>query len=277
MKSIILGILLLTSALFAVDLESNKHYVGPLKLTATELGVSMGLPKGWGAIARNGEGLLLTKAETTDAIVIRAKDLDLNAAGRYLNRNHYLKKSVKIFPVDRIVKINNHIFQRRFVFNESYSKQSILLSIVLGPQNRAVILRATYDVKNETTMKAINMNIVQTLSFTPTKRLSTSLNNLQKRLQGSHVVYLKRDGAYDDKRELWLCSNGRFQIYEERTIAGGMSRTREEQFGVWLVENDQLILQGDNGQERLIILKRQNNALLFDGHRSYQLENHRCK
>ena len=277
MKSIILGILLLTSALFAVNLESNKHYVGPLKLTATQLGVSMGLPKGWEAIAREGEGLLLTSTETNDTIVIRAKELDLNAAGRYLNRTHYLKKSVKIFPTDRIIKINNHIFQRRFVFNESYSKKSLLVSIVLGPQNRAVMVRATYDAKNETTIKAITMNIVQTLSFTPTKRLNTSLSNLQKRLEGSHIVYLKRDGAYDDKRELWLCSNGRFQIYEERTIAGGMSRTKEEQFGSWFVENDQLVLQGDSGQERLIVLKRQNRALLFDGHRSYELTNHRCK
>ena len=69
----------------------------------------------------------------------------------------------------------------------------------------------------------------------------------------------------------------RFQIYEERIIAGGMSRTKEEQFGAWLVENDQLILQGDNGQERLISLKRKDRALLFDGHRSYELTNHRCK
>lgn len=97
------------------------------------------------------------------------------------------------------------------------------------------------------------------------------------RLKGVHVAYVKRDGAYDDKRELWLCSNRRYLIEEERTVAGGMSRVKEQKLGRWSVENKQLILQGDDGMDRQINVKLQDKALLFDGHRSYELGNHKCK
>jgi hypothetical protein len=56
-----------------------------------------------------------------------------------------------------------------------------------------------------------------------------------------------------------------------------MSRVQEQKLGRWSVENKQLILQGDDGLDRLIDVKLQDNALIFDGHRSYELRNHKCK
>ena len=56
-----------------------------------------------------------------------------------------------------------------------------------------------------------------------------------------------------------------------------MSRVHEQKYGKWSVENEQLVLQGDDGLDRLIDVKFQDNALIFDGHRSYELKNHQCK
>ena len=274
---ILAGLFLFVTLLIGVELELDKNYVGPKKLTVSYLGVNMGLPYRWEAVAKKGEGLVLFQKGSKDTMVLRAKSLTVSDALTYLNEPHYLNKSVKIFPQERIVKLNSRIYSRAYSSNGGQDRAAVLLYVVVGPQERAVVMKVQYDKANETGIKATAMNIVQALSFTPTKQLQNALQDLEMRLKGAHVAYVKRDGAYDDKRELWLCSNRQYLIMEERTVAGGMSRVQEHKLGKWSVENEQLILQGDDGLDRLIEVKLQDNALLFDGHRSYELRNHKCK
>ncbi len=274
---VLVGFFLFVTLLFGAELELDKNYVGPKKLTVSHLGVNMGLPHRWEAVARRGEGLVLFQKGTKDMMVLRSKSLNIQEALVYLNEPHYLNKSIKIFPQERIVKLNSRIYRRAYSSNGAQERASVLIYVVLGPQERAVVMKVQYDKANDSAIKATAMNIVQTLSFTPTKQLQNALQDLEMRLKGAHVVYAKRDGVYDDKHELWLCSNGRYLIQEERTVAGGMSRVKEQKLGRWSVENEQLILQGDDGMDRQINVKLQDKALLFDGHRSYELRNHKCK
>jgi hypothetical protein len=274
---LLLSFFLFTIVLLGTELELDKNYSGPKKLTVSYLGVSMGLPDHWEAVAKKGEGLVLFQQGTKDTMVLRSKSLTVSEAVTYLNEPHYLKDSIKVFPQERIVKLNSRIYRRSYTSNGGQDRASVFIYVILGPQERAVVMKVQYDKANDSAIKAIAMNIVQALSFTPTKQLQNALQDLEMRLEGAHIVYVKRDGAYDDKRELWLCSNRRYLIQEERTVAGGMSRVQEQKFGKWSVENKQLILQGDDGIDRLIDVKLQDNALLFDGHRSYELRNHQCK
>ncbi len=273
---LLLSFFLLTTMLLSVELKLDEIYSGPKKLTVSYLGVSMGLPRHWEAVAKKGEGLLLFQKETKDTMRLTPKSMNLSEAAVYLNESHYLNGK-KVFPQERIVKLNSRIYYRSYTSQGGYERASHLIYLILGPQDRAVVMKVQYDRAHESAIKATAMSTVQALSFTPTKQLKNALHSLEMRLKGAHVAYVKRDGAYDDKRELWLCSNRRYLLQEERTVAGGMSRVQERKFGRWTVENKQLILQGDDGLDRLINVKLQDNALLFDGHRSYELRNHQCK
>jgi hypothetical protein len=274
---LLISFFLFVTVLFGVELELDKNYVGPKKLTVSQLGVSMGLPNHWEAVAKKGKGLVLFQQGTKDTMVLRTESFNVSEAITYLNEPHYLKDNIKVFPQERIVKLNARIFRRAYTSNGGQGRASVLIYVILGPQERAVVMKVQYDKANDSAIKATTMNIVQALSFTPTKQLQNALQDLEMRLKGAHIAYIKRDGAYDEKRELWLCSNRRYLILEERTVAGGMSRVQEQKLGRWSVENEQLILQGDDGLDRLIDVKLQDNALLFDGHRSYELKNHQCK
>jgi len=274
---LLLSFFLFATLLSGVELELDTNYEGPKKLTVSQLGISMGLPRHWDAVAKKGEGLLLFQKETKDTMLLRAKSLNSAKGIAYLNEPHYLANKIKVFPQERIVKINSRIFRRTYTAQGGYDRASHFIYVVLGPKGRAVVMKVKYDRVNETAIKASSMNIVHALSFTPTRQLQNTLQDLEMRLKGVHVAYVKRDGAYDEKRELWLCSNRRYLIKEDRTVAGGMSRVREQKYGKWSVENDQLVLQGDDGLDRLIDVRLQNNALIFDGHRSYELKNHQCQ
>lgn len=274
---LLLGLLVSATLIFGVELESDKTYRGPEKLTASSLGASMGLPHLWKAVAKKGEGLLLFQENTNDTIVMRSKKMTAAEAISYLNVPHYLNKDLKIFPQEHIVKLNARIYSRAYSPGGDAGRASVLLYIVLGPQERAVVMRAHYDKAHESSIKSTTMYIAQTLGFTPTRQLKNALDDLEMRLKGGHFVYTERMGDYDEKRELWLCSDKRYLLREEHIVAGKMSWTEDRKRGEWSVENAHLILQGEDGLDRLIGIALQDKALLFDGHRSYELANHHCK
>jgi len=202
---LLISFFLFVALLSGVELKLDKNYDGPKKLTVSQLGVSMGLPRHWEAVARRGEGLLLFQKGTIDTMTLHAKSFDLSEAIAYLTEPHYLKENIKVFPQERIVKLNSRIYRRSYTSNGGQERASVLIYVILGPQKRAVVMKVKYDKANDSAVKATSMNIVQTLSFTPAKQLQNALQDLEMRLNGIHVAYVKRDGAYDEKRELWLC------------------------------------------------------------------------
>lgn len=273
---IFFSLFLLITSLYSVELEVGKSYTGPAKLSVSSLGVSMGLPAEWSAEVHK-KGVILKQAESRDTIRLHSKSLTPLEAVNYLSKTHYMKGGIKIFPQEKIIKVNPHIYGRAYRASGGIDRDAILLYAVLGPQERAVVVVAQYAKKHETAMKATSMNVVQTISFTPTMQLKNSIQDLQKRLKAAHIAYMKRDGAYDDKHELWLCSNKRYMSLENKTVAGGMSRVKEQKYGTWSADDGKLILQGDDGFDTVIEVTTKNRALFFDGSRGYELQNHQCK
>lgn len=273
----LLNLYLFGALLFGVELVYDQTYTGPKKLTVSSLGVSMGLPHQWSAVAREGEGMTLFQNKTKDTIVMRAKTFNTLKAINYLNSVHYLKNGVKVFPQERVVKLSSHIYRRAYTAEGDLERPSVLIYVVLGPQERGVVMKAQYDTMHDSAMKVTTMHIAQTLSFTPLKQLKSALDDLELRLKGAHVVYAKREGAYDEERELWLCSNRRYMLNAQQTVAEGMSRVENRTYGQWSVDGSFLLLHGDDGLDRKIEVKIQDSVLLFDGQRSYELANHQCK
>ncbi|WP_345975424.1 hypothetical protein [Sulfurimonas sp. HSL3-7] len=274
---LLLTFLVSVTVLCGTELEFDKVYSGPKKLTVSSLGASMGLPPHWNAVAKQGEGLLLFQDDTNDTIVMRSKTMNSVEAIRYLNEVHYLGDDRRIFPQEHIMKVSSRIYRRNYSPSGAQHKRSVLVYIILGPQERAVAITADYDVSKDSAFKVLTMNIAQALVFIPTRQLQNALDDLEMRLKGAHIVYVKDAGTYDEKRELWLCSDRRYLLKEEHTLEGGMSRIQEQKSGTWSVESSRLILQGNNGQEQTIDITREDKALLFDGHRSYELANHHCR
>ena len=270
-----LTLFLLHMTLLGVELTFDTTYTGPKKLTVSSLGVSMGLPNHWSALATKGKGLKLSQETTHDVILLRSKSMTRDEALHYLNMPHTLN-GTKVFPQERVVRLNSRIYRRTFTSNGGIKRPSYLAYVVLGPQERTILVWVTYDSAHESSIKATSMSLVQALSFTPTRQLQSAQQDLRKRLKGVHLSYMKRDGAYDDKRELWLCSNKRYLLLESRTVAGGMSRVKEQKLGNWKVENEALTLHGDDGLDRIIAVELKGNALFFDGIRSFELSNHQC-
>ncbi len=266
---------LLHMVLLGVELTFDTTYTGPKKLTVSSLGVSMGLPKHWSALATKGKGLKLFQETSQDVILMRSRSMTRDEALRYLNMSHTLN-GTKVFPQERVVRLNSRIYRRAFTSNGGIKRPAYLAYVVSGPQERTILVWVTYDRAHESSIKATSMSLVQALSFTPTRQLQTAQQDLRKRLKGVHLSYLKRDGVYDDKRELWLCSNKRYLLIESRTVAGGMSRVKEQKLGSWKVEEEALILHGDDGLDRIIVVELKGNALFFDGMRSFELPNHQC-
>jgi hypothetical protein len=273
---LLLTFLVSVTVLCGIELEFDKIYKGPKKLSVSSLGASMGVPPHWNAVAKEGEGLLLFQENTKDTVVMRSKTLNSTEAIHYLNTAHHLGEDIKIFPQGRIVKVSSYIYRRDYTLPGPI-EEAFLVYIILGPQERAVVMTAQYDKANETSLRALTMNIAQSLGFTPTKQLQNALDDLEMRLKGAHIVYAKNVAGYDEKRELWLCSDRRYLLKEEHALAGGMSRTQEQKYGRWSVATSRLILQGDQGQEQIINITREDKALLFDGRRSYELANHHCR
>jgi len=269
-------ILLFLTLLPAEELVIGKEYVGPQKLTVSALGVSMGLPYHWKAIAHEHEGLKVYQSNSKNSMLLHAKEMGLSEVETYLNQPHYLENNTKLFPQGRIASLSSKIYYKMYAIN-GISNRVVTFYVILGPQQRAVVMRVLYDVADDSAIKATSMNIVQALSFTPTKQLQSLTQNLLTRLKGIHLAYMKRDGAYDNKRELWLCSNKRYLLKEEHVMAGGMSRETEQKFGQWSLEHTKLILRADDGREYFMEVKRQDNALILDGVRSYELKNHQCQ
>ena len=138
-------------------------------------------------------------------------------------------------------------------------------------------MQADYDSENDSSVKATTMSITQTLTFTPTEQLKTAYVDLELRLRGIHAVFMRDEKGFEGKSELWLCSDRRYLLREEHMSAGGSAIAPEQISGSWSVEDAKLVLRGDDGRVLLIGVELRDKALLFDGYRSYELANHRCR
>ncbi len=81
---------LLHMVLLGVELTFDTTYTGPKKLTVSSLGVSMGLPKHWSALATKGKGLKLFQETSQDVILMRSRRACGETQLPYIQKSIYL-------------------------------------------------------------------------------------------------------------------------------------------------------------------------------------------
>ena len=263
-------------SVMAVEIMPYKIYDENTKLTASSLGISLGVPKHWKAKVQEDKRLLLFQEETDNTISLEAKTMTIKEGLNYLLNDHYLQDDTKIYGFNTPTKINSRIYRRSYRLSANTTQQ-VMLYVISDTKDRLVIMSVRYDRADESKIEASTLSLAQGISFTPNQQLKNRMSNVEMRLKGGHFVYMKREGAFDDKREIWLCSNKRFGLNIERTVAGAMSKVKNIQYGSWSVEHQRLILKADDGFIREIKINIESNTLFFDQARSYVLQNNQCR
>lgn len=269
--------LLLTVAVMlpAVELERHHTYTGPLKLTVQSLGAGLGLPGDWSAALPESGGLHLSKKGSGIVVEIRAKEFDMRDALAYLSMPVQFEPGAMLFPEKRIVRLSQTKYRRSFIV--SGGKKNAMLYIVLGPQRRAVVLTGLALPDEFHVMQTNMLSIANTITFTQIKPSSETASTFKKRIAGGHYIYYETINAHSEKREIWLCSDGRFSLKGERAVASGTSTLSVDYEGRWHLKDHDLILQFVDGSQKTMRLHQLDTILFFDNQRSYKMKNRVCR
>lgn len=274
-RSLQLFLLLLSVTLFAVELERDHTYSGPLKLTVRSLGVGLGLPNGWRAELPTGGGMRLSREASAIRMDIHAQEFEPHDAIDYLSLPVQFRSTLMLFPEKRIVRLSGTKYRRSF--NVSGGKESALLYIVLGPQRRAAVLTGVAPEEELTAMRNSMLSIANTITFTQIKPPAEMVGSFRKKIDGGHYIYYETVDGHNEKREIWLCSEGKFVLKGARAIASNTSTVSMTYQGRWHVKKKELILQFVDGSQKSIMLHQVDNALFFGEQRTYPMRNAVCR
>lgn len=274
-RSLQLFFLLLSVTLFAVELERGHTYSGPLKLTAKSLGVGLGLLNTWRAELPKSGGMQLSREASAIRIDIHAQEFEPHDAIDYLSLPVQFRSTLMLYPEKRIIRLSATKYRRSF--NVSGGKESALLYIVLGPQRRAAVLTGVAPAEELTAMRNSMLSIANTITFTQIKPPAEMAGSLRKKITGGHYIYYESVDGHNEKREIWLCSEGKFVLKGARAIASNTSTISTTYQGRWLVKKEDLILQFVDGSQTSITLRQVDSALFFGEQRTYPMKNGVCR
>ncbi len=241
--------------LFSVEIEKNINYNGPIKLTAANLGVSLGLNFMQNAFL-NDKQLIVKNTNTNQTIFvtnIRDYNRDIFTYNIMIKNHKYIlvnKKQIRTnLSLGIYEALNSDIVLQRFLL-----KSTSLRALVIE----------TFSQKHMYTSANMEVNkFINKITFTPLKPLDNSKNNYESTLQGKHFVIIDKD----KKHQVWLCSNKNFRIISNHTLY----------YGVWEVNKNNLKLNFDNNLVRNFSLKTQNNSIIINNNRAFFLANNFCR
>ena len=268
-------LLLSTAVLSAVELEKGHTYEGPLKLTAKSLGVGMGLPSRWKASLPTGGGLHLVKQESEMRIIIRSKEFKTRDALEYLNLPVQFEPGIMLFPSKRIVQLSPTKYRRSYRVNGIKAEAQVY--VVLGTQKRATVMTGICAPHESTALQNSMLLIANSITFTQIKPLASAAGTLKKRIGGAHFVYYEKIAKHSEKREIWLCSDGRFVLREYRAVSSHTSSMVTDHQGKWHVDGKNLLLQFYDGSQTYISVMEKNKVIFFDDQRTYRMKNRVCR
>ncbi len=275
MRLVMVVMLLLSIGLYGVELQRGQSYEGPMKLTAKILGVGLGISREWRASLPEQGGLQVSSNVNGIIITMRSKELTADDAMQYLNLPIEYEPGVMLFPSKRIVELTRSKLRRSFRVNGRDAEA--IIYVLLGPHRRAVVMTGLSSPRERDLMQAELLSIANTVTFTPLKPLSDDRNSLKQRLIGGYFTYYETVGLGSEKRELWLCSEGRFILRAREATGGGISRELIEYRGSWTTDDIQLKLHFKDGSQKSIFLREEGNAIFFNESRSYRLTNRVCR
>ncbi len=273
MRLIVLFVLFFLSLAHSVELKRGQHYEGPVKLTAATLGIGLGISSKWNA-SLGQKGPLKVVSETKDmTITLQAKEMTKESAVQYLTFPIEHQNGEILFPRERIIELTPTKFRRHYRMGSS--DDAVMIYVILGPQRRAVVMTGIAQPKSMDSLQSEMFSIASTITFTPMKPLLDENNPLKSRLKGGHFVYYESVGQFNEKREVWLCSNGQFALRAHKIVRG--SREIYKYHGSWVLDEYVLKLNMADGSQKKVYVRDEGKALFFNETRIYRLKNSVCR
>lgn len=270
-----LFILAMSSMLLqSVELQRGQQYSGPVKLTAQSLGVGMGISSGWSAFLPKKGGLEVDSADKRMQITMRSRAFNKEDAIKFLTFPVEHEEQL-LFPSERIIELTPTKLRRHFRISGKEGEAYIY--VVLGPQDRAVVMTGMAPTELIDNLQSEMFSIANTITFTQIKPLMDDSNPLKRRLSGGHFVYYESVGQFNEKREVWLCSNGQFVMRAHQYVGTAGTREIYEYRGSWTVDEMVLKFNMKDGSQKKVYLREEGSAIFFNEKRCYKLRNRVCK
>ena len=278
MLRVLYVVVMFALTLSATEIEYNKQYQGPVKLSATNYGVAFGLSAGWSAQMLSEKGpLFLSKEESSMQVVMHVETLDSSKVTAYLDQQFHFDSGVELFPMKGIRTLSSHLYRRTYLVNGSDFTSESVIYVTLGPQQRSVVMTGFYAPEESNMMDNFMLSMANSISFTPIRQLSGKTTPFASELAGMYLVFYEKTAGYSEKRELWLCRDKQFLFKSFRTVGSKTSRVAIQEQGNWKVEEDILQLFFATGAQMNYRLRKEQGRLMLNNQKSYQLKNTLCR
>ena len=276
LRALVLLLLMALGALRAEELAPGTVYSGPVKLSAPNLGASLMLPLGWDAQLATPAGPLVLQSRTSSSRILMEANISVTGdpLGMLDEKMEYY--GLDLYSPVQIKHMRPSIYYRLYQVDGSQTFSQALLYLVLGTQGRAVLLYGFFDSGEYETMRQMMMTLSDSLGFTAIRVLPQQMSGLYLQLEGGHFVFYERQGSFSEKREVWLCRDGRATLKGVYTVANNTSRTTTTRRGKWHLDGRKLVLEfGDGSAERYRVTKTE-NTIFFGGAQTFRLPNYAC-
>ncbi len=277
MYKTVLVLLVFLASVSAETLRTGTIYTGPLKLTAPNLGASFRLPEAWDGGLVGPEGPLVLQSDGRNDRILMEGNISVAGDPAALlpeKRDYY---GLRLFSPTQIKRMRPSLYYRLYQVEGSDDFSSCLLYVLLGSQGRAVLLYGFFGPGGYGTMRRTLMTLANTVAFTPIKALPGQMTNLYMTLAGGHYVFYERKGSYSEKREIWLCRDGRVLLRGTYTVANNTSRSTLMRRGKWRLESEALVTEFNDGTAERYRVSKMQNTLMFDKAQVFRLPNHACE
>ena len=280
-KSMIVRMFTLVLLLFlgvsrAELLETGRVYTGPLKLTALNLGASMMLPEGWEGQLVADAGPLVLQSRTDASRILMEANVSITGDPTAMLGEKKEYYGLELFSPTQIKRMRPSLFYRLYQVKGSDTFSQALVYLVVGTQERAVVLYGFFTPGGYDTMRQTMMTFSDSLGFTAMRALPEQMTQLYLQLEDGHFVFYARRGSFSEKREVWLCRSGDAVLKGIYTVANNTSRSVTVRRGKWSMQDDRLVLEFTDGVSERYRVTKEENTLFFDGAQTFRLPNHGC-
>ena len=280
-KSMIVRMFTLVLLLFlgvsrAELLETGRVYTGPLKLTALNLGASMMLPEGWEGQLVADAGPLVLQSRTDASRILMEANVSITGDPTAMLGEKKEYYGLELFSPTQIKRMRPSLYYRLYQVKGSDTFSQALVYLVVGTQDRAVVLYGFFTPGGYDTMRQTMMTFSDSLGFTAMRALPEQMTQLYLQLEDGHFVFYARRGSFSEKREVWLCRSGDAVLKGIYTVANNTSRSVTVRRGKWSMQDDRLVLEFTDGVSERYRVTKEENTLFFDGAQTFRLPNHGC-
>lgn len=272
-----IGIWLFLGAAAAESLQTGIVYRGPVKLTAENLGASFMLPEGWKGELVHAKGpMVLQDTESTSRILLEANVSVIGNPIAMLGQKR-VYYDMSLFSPTQVKRMSSSLYYRHYRVKGSDTFKEALIYLVLGSQDRAVLLYGFFEEGMLDRMRHTMISLSERLSFTVLRALPKQMTDLYLRLENAHLVFYERIGSYSEKREVWLCRNKEALLKGTYASDNRMARYVRSYRGQWRLDAQTLSIEVSPELVFRYEVTLQGANLLIDGEQTFRLPNSLCE